>query len=66
MSYIETFEVELAGKLEGGSEDTASIVRWVSEKVLESYRNGITAGQKGAIVKRQGQSRRRGIYGKAE
>jgi len=66
MSYIETFEVELAAKLEGGTEDTASIVRWVSEKVLESYRNGITAGQKGATVKRQGQSRRRGIYGKAE
>jgi len=66
MSYIETFEVELAAKLEGGTGDTASIVRWVSEKVLESYRNGITAGQKGATVKRQGQSRRRGIYGKAE
>ena len=28
------------------------MVRWVSEKVLESYRNGITAGQKGATVKR--------------
>ena len=58
MSYIETFEHELTVKLESGTEDTASIVRWVSEKVLESYRNGITAGHKGAIVKRQGQSRR--------
>ena len=58
MSYIETFDAELAAKLETGMESTAEIVRWVSEKVLESYRNGITAGQKGATVKRQGLSRR--------
>jgi hypothetical protein len=61
MSYIEQFESELAGKLNAG-EDTVSVVRWVSEKVLESYRNGITAGQKGATVIRKGKSRRRG-YG---
>ena len=65
MSYIKQFEVELAKKLDG-PEDTAVIVRWVSEKVLESYRNGITAGQKGAQVIRKGKSRRRGIAGKAE
>jgi hypothetical protein len=65
MSYIEQFEQELLGKL-NGAEDTASIVRWVSEKVLESYRNGITAGQKGATVIRKGESRRRGSFGKAE
>jgi hypothetical protein len=58
MSYIETFDAELTTKLESSTESTEAIVRWVSEKVLESYRNGITAGQKGAIVKRQGQSRR--------
>jgi len=45
MSYIEQFEQELISKLDG-KEDTSSIVRWVSEKVLESYRNGITAGRK--------------------
>ena len=61
MSYIETFEQELMQKIESGTESTAEIVRWVSEKVLESYRNGITAGQKGATVKRQGQSRRSGF-----
>jgi hypothetical protein len=66
MSYIETFEQELTEKLESGTEDTASIVRWVSEKVLESYRNGITAGGKGATVKRQGQSRRSGFARRAE
>lgn len=66
MSYIETFETELAERLDTGTESTAEIVRWVSEKVLESYRNGITAGQKGATVKRQGQSRRSGLYGRAE
>jgi len=58
MSYIETFESELTLKLESGTESTAEIVRFVSEKVLESYRNGITAGGKGATVKRQGESRR--------
>lgn len=65
MSYIEQFEQELLGKLNGAG-DTASVVRWVSEKVLESYRNGITAGQKGATVIRKGESRRRGSFGKAQ
>ena len=65
MSYIKEFEAVLSKKL-NGNEDTASIVRWVSERVLESYRNGITAGQKGETVKRQGESRRRGSFGKAE
>ncbi|HLH54374.1 MAG TPA: hypothetical protein VKY92_12240 [Verrucomicrobiae bacterium] len=64
MTYIQEFEAELQKKLEGGS-DNATLVRWVSEKVLESYRNGITAGQKGTKVIRQGDSRRRGLPGKA-
>jgi hypothetical protein len=64
MSYIQQFEAELAKKLESGTEDTASIVRWAGEQVLASYRNGITAGQKGAKVIRQGESRRRGQFGK--
>jgi hypothetical protein len=58
MSYIETFEAELTAKLESGTESTAEIVRWVSEKVLESYRNGISAGQDGGQVTRKGMSRR--------
>ena len=57
MSYIEDFEAALSRMLDS-SEDTASIVRWVSEEILKSYRNGITAGQKGATVIRQGKSRR--------
>jgi hypothetical protein len=57
MGYLNQFEAELARKLES-AEDTASIVRWISEKVLESYRNGITAGQKGVQVIRKGKSRR--------
>jgi len=64
MSYIQQFEAELAKKLESGAEDTAAIVRWAGEQVLASYKNGITAGQKGATVKRQGESRRRGQFGK--
>jgi len=65
MSYIEQFEQELVVKL-NGAEDTATIVRWAAEKMLESYRNGIKAGQKGAQVIRDGKSRRRGSFGKAE
>ncbi len=65
MTYIEQFEAELAQKIES-AEDTASIVRWTSEKVLESYRNGITAGQKGVTVKRHGKSRRRGLFPQAK
>ena len=61
MSYIETFETELMQKIDSGTETTAEIARWVCEKVLESYKNGIKAGQKGATVKRQGQSRRSGF-----
>jgi len=49
MSYIKDFEVELTKKLESG-EDTVSIVRWISEKVLASYRNGIATGKKAARV----------------
>ena len=64
MTYIEQFEAELAKKL-AGPEDTATIIRWISEKVLESYRNGITAGQKGAQVIRKGKSRRNGFPSQA-
>ena len=65
MTYIQQFEAELLKKLDG-AEDTATIARWISEKVLESYRNGITAGQKGARVIRKGQSRRRAFPPQAE
>jgi hypothetical protein len=65
MSFIQEFETELTKRLLS-SETTETIVRWISEKVLESYRNGITAGQKGGQVKRKGESRRRGSFGKAK
>ena len=45
MSYIKEFEQQLADKL-NRNEDKASIVSWVSEKVLESYKHGIIAGKK--------------------
>jgi hypothetical protein len=66
MSYLEQFEAELTRRIESAQEDTASIVRWVVEKQLASYRAGIKAGRDGAEVKRDGQSRRRGLNGKAE
>ena len=58
MTYLQQFEAELTKKLENGTDNTAAIVHLVSEKVLESYRNGITAIQKGAQVIRKGKSRR--------
>jgi uncharacterized membrane-anchored protein len=65
MSYIEQFEQELAKKLTS-SETVEQIVRWISEKVLESYKNGIAAGQKKAAVSRKGESRQNGSAAKAE
>lgn len=56
MTYINEFEAEFLSRLE--KDDDAMLLRWVSERVLESYRNGITAGQKGVQVKRKGESRR--------
>lgn len=60
MNYLEQFEEELRAKIDTAEDDNdlAAAVRWASEKLLESYRNGITAGQKGAQVIRQGKSRR--------
>ena len=37
MSYIDEFEKELIAKLDGNG-DTASLVRWISEKLIESYK----------------------------
>ncbi len=65
MTFIEQFERDFAVALQGDASE-AELVRWASERVLESYRNGITAGQKGATVKRQGKSRRRDPFGKTE
>lgn len=59
-TFIEDFERSLARKLEACESDE-SLIRWASEKVLESYRNGITAGQKGTVIKHAGESRRHGI-----
>ena len=64
MSYRDEFEQELIKRLQS-TEDDASIVRWVSEEIVKSYRNGITAGKNGAVVKRQGQSRRRDLPSRA-
>lgn len=56
MTYIEAFEAEFLKRL--NTEEEIALLRWVSEEVLKSYRNGITAGQKGVQVKRSGMSRR--------
>jgi len=65
MSYITEFEAELRKRFDE-AQDEEVLFKWISEKVLESYKNGITAGQKGGQVIRKGESRRRGPFGKAE
>jgi len=65
MSYMQEFEAELRQQYSECTDEEV-LFRWICEKVLESYRNGITAGQKGTQVIRQGKSRRRGSFGKAE
>jgi hypothetical protein len=63
MTFIQQFETELNKKLEDGTDNTLAIVRWATEKVLESYRNGIKAGREGKQVIRDGKSRRRDSFG---
>lgn len=46
MAYLEDFKAELKHKLERG-EDVDAVAKWVAEKILESYRNGLAAGGKG-------------------
>jgi hypothetical protein len=41
MTYIEEFETELRKKLEA-AEKTDVIISWCREKILESYRNGVS------------------------
>ena len=52
MSYVKLFEVELAAKLikQGCPGDVGALVQWVSEKVLESYKNGLVTGRKRAAA----------------
>jgi hypothetical protein len=44
VGYIERFESELARMLKGPSTAEA-IVKWASDKVFESYRNGVEVGK---------------------
>ena len=43
MGYMQQFEQELRAQLAKG--DTDASVRWIKEKVLESYRNGLAVGK---------------------
>jgi len=57
MKFLATLEAEFLQELRGPA-TAEELARWVSEKVLQSYRNGIKAGQNGEVVKRDGKSRR--------
>jgi uncharacterized membrane-anchored protein len=54
MSYITDFEGDLSKKL-NSHEEISSVVHWVSEKILESYKHGIIAGKKGSQKTRKEQ-----------
>jgi hypothetical protein len=63
MTYLQSVEKEFREVLNRESED--EIARYFIEKLLQSYKNGLKAGQSGETVKREGKSRYRGAYGKA-
>lgn len=65
MSYRQEFETQFVTKLRSKATE-ADLVHWVTEKVLESYKNGIKAGQNGAVVKRNGKGRHRSQFDGAE
>ena len=44
MGYIQDIERDVRGLLNAG--DTDAVVRFVKDKVLESYKNGIEEGKK--------------------
>jgi hypothetical protein len=46
MSYMDDFERDLVGVLENAP-DQNTVVNFVKNKLLESYRNGLAAGKKG-------------------
>lgn len=51
MTYLEKFEAEFIKKVDG-DQSLESIAKWVAGKLLESYKNGITVGQKGEMVRK--------------
>jgi len=46
MSYMDDFERDLVGVLENAP-DQKTVVNFVKNKLLESYRKGLAAGKKG-------------------
>ncbi len=46
MSYFIQFERELTRRIDSRAEDTASIVSWASDRILESYYRGVKMEQK--------------------
>jgi hypothetical protein len=62
VGYIERFETELERLLKGPSEAEA-IVKWASDKVFESYRNGVEVGKN---ARHAGKPRRKEAQTQAE
>jgi uncharacterized membrane-anchored protein len=59
MSYITEFEKELSAKL-NSAEGQEAITKWIYEKILESYKNGIAAGKKRGQCNPNGKNRASG------
>jgi hypothetical protein len=57
MSYIKEFEAELAKQLQSGM-DQATLTKWLSDKILESYKNGVVAGKRAAAILGQAKPRK--------
>ena len=57
VGYIERFEDEL-GRMLKGPATAEAIVKWASDRVFESYRNGVDVGKnaKQGVSKRQEKS----------
>ena len=61
MSYMDDFERDLVNVLENAP-DQKTVVQFVKNKLLESYRNGVSAGKKGLPAKTAGAGDRRPRY----
>jgi uncharacterized membrane-anchored protein len=60
MGYIQELEQELTARLAGMDEsEQQETIRWVKEKIIESYKNGIMSAKLGRENKEAAQKPRR-------
>ena len=65
MGYLQEFESELAARLADlGESEQKEVIRFVKEKVLESYKNGLKAPKRTGAGNKAGQESSRVVRGK--